>query len=107
MDHDGNQAMDGDVLRLQGELNIYTAMETKERLLAALAAGDALDIDLSGVTEMDTSGVQLLILAKREAARQGKRLALSGHSPAAMDLIDLFNLGGWFGDPLIIPAGRH
>lgn len=93
-------------LRLQGELTIYTAADTKPRLLEALAASDALEINLGEVTEMDTAGVQLLILAKREAASAGKRLTLSEHSPAAMELIELYNLAGWFGDPLVIPAGQ-
>lgn len=93
-------------LHLRGELTIYTAADTKPRLLDALAQADALDINLADVTEIDTAGVQLLILAKREAARAGKRLILSGHSPAAMELIETFNLAGWFGDPLVIPAGQ-
>lgn len=106
MDKDTNQADGAGALHLQGELTIYTAGETKEQLMGALAKADALEVDLAGVTEIDTAGVQLLILAKREAADQGKRLTMSGHSPAVMDLIELFNLGGWFGDPLIITAGR-
>jgi len=92
------------LLRLQGELTIYTAADMKPYLMAALAQTEALEINLSDVTEMDTAGVQLLILAKREATLSGKRLALSGHSPAAMALIELFNLAGWFGDPLVFPA---
>jgi anti-anti-sigma factor len=93
-------------LRLEGELTIYTAGEMKSRLLDALAGTDALELNLNDVTEVDTAGVQLLILVKREAALAGKRLTLSEHSPAVMELIETFNLAGWFGDPLVIPAGQ-
>jgi anti-sigma B factor antagonist len=92
--------------RPEGELSIYTAADSKVALLNALAGAQDLEIDLASVTEIDTAGVQLLILLKREANRQGKRLVLSGHSPAVMELTELYNLAGWFGDPLVIPAGR-
>jgi ABC-type transporter Mla MlaB component len=78
----------------------------KAQLLDALVRADALELNLGEVTELDTAGVQLLILAKREAALAGKHLTLSEHSPAAMELIELFNLAGWFGDPLVITAGQ-
>lgn len=68
---------------------------------------DSLEVGLANVTEMDSAGLQVLILAKREAVRQGKRLALSQHSPAMTELIELYNLAGWFADPLIIPASPH
>jgi anti-sigma B factor antagonist len=93
-----------EALHLQGELTIYTVAEQKTRLLDALARGDGLDINLSNVTEIDSAGLQLLILAKREATSAGKRLRLCEHSPAASELIELYNLAGWFGDPLVIPA---
>jgi anti-sigma B factor antagonist len=92
--------------RPEGELSIYTAGESKAELMNALAGAEDLEIDLASVTEIDTAGVQLLILLKREASRQGKRLALTGHSPAVMELTELYNLAGWFGDPLVIPAGK-
>ncbi|NMG04379.1 STAS domain-containing protein [Azoarcus taiwanensis] len=90
----------------EGELTIYSAAECKDALLAALEESDGLEIDLGSVTEIDTAGVQLLILLKSEAKRAGKTLTLSRHSAAVIDLTELFNLAGWFGDPLVIPAER-
>jgi len=52
------------VLHIEGEFTIFRAMELKPVILAA---PPPLEIDLSGVTEMDTAGLQLLILAKRAA----------------------------------------
>lgn len=92
-------------LHAAGEMTIYTAAELKPALLGALGRSDAIEIDLAGVSELDTSGVQLLMLMKREAVAAGKDLKLSGHSPAVLEVFDLLELGGWFGDPLVLPAG--
>jgi anti-anti-sigma factor len=90
------------MLRIDGELSIYRAAELKTALLAPLQQGTTLDVDLSGVTELDTAGVQLLMLAKNTAQQQGGNLRLSGHSAAVVDVFELLGLAGWFGDPLVI-----
>lgn len=92
-------------LHAVGEMTIYHAAELKPALLAALDQSDAIEIDLSGISELDTSGVQLLMLTKRTAAAAGKALTLSGHSPAVLDVFELLGLGAWFGDPQVLPAG--
>lgn len=89
-----------------GEMTIYSAAELKPVLLDALNQSDEIEIDLSGVSELDTSGVQLLMLMKREAAAAGKALKLAGHSPAVLEVFELLGLGSWFGDPQVLPAGR-
>lgn len=91
-------------LPLEGELTIYTAAELKGRLLEALAAPEPLEIDLSQVSEIDTAGLQLLMLAKREAAARGTSLTLTGHSHAVIECLDLCNLTAAFGDQVVIPA---
>jgi anti-sigma B factor antagonist len=91
-------------VRIDGELTIYQAAELKDTLLAALAAADPLEIDLSRVTELDTAGVQLLMVLKRAARAQGRELRLLGHSPAVLEVFELLNLGGYFGDPVVMAA---
>jgi anti-anti-sigma factor len=97
--HDGLRC-----LSLQGELTIYAVAEVKSALLEALDGAMELEIDLAGVTEIDTAGLQLLLAAKGEALASGLPLRLSGHSAPAVELIDLYDLAGWFGDPLLLPA---
>jgi len=87
-----------------GDMTIYHAAEQKQQLLDALNAGDELDLDLSTVTEIDTAGFQLLLLAKREARRLGKRLNIVAHSSAVREVVDFFNMAADFGDPMLIPA---
>lgn len=98
-DRDGQRC-----LHVRGELTIYAAGAMRTALLDALAGAAELEIDLSGVTEIDTAGVQLLVAAKREALATGLPLRMSGHSVATVELIDLYELAGWFGDPLLLPA---
>lgn len=93
----------GALLRVQGELNIYRAVELKEALLTRLAPSLALQVDLSGVTELDTAGLQVLMLAKNTARSLGGDLNLVAHSPAVVDVLELLNLSSWFGDQLVIP----
>ena len=66
-----------------------------------------MELDLSQVTEIDTAGIQLLMLAKRESMKRGKELRIVAHSPAVSELMDFYNIAGFFGDPLVIPARNH
>ena len=94
-------------VRLQGELTIYHAAEIKQPLIAKLETTRDLEIDLSGIVEIDTAGVQILILLKKEADRLGKTLRLAAHSQAVVEMMNLYNLAGFFGDPLIITARQR
>jgi anti-sigma B factor antagonist len=92
-------------LAIAGEFTIFTALTLKEQLLATIAntpEGGDLDIDLADVTEIDTAGLQLMLLAKREANLTGRNVRFLRHSDAVLDLIDLCDLAGQFGDPVLI-----
>ena len=89
-------------LALKDELTIYTAADQKTKLLAFLTAGDDLEINLANVPEIDTAGLQLLILAKREAALSGKNLRFTMHSKAVLEVLELANLIGSFGDQIVL-----
>lgn len=91
-------------LVITADLTIYHALEQKQVLLDALAASDELELNLSQVGEMDTAGLQLLVLLKREAQRSGKQLRIVAHSQAVSSVIDFCNMAAEFGDPLVIPA---
>ena len=91
-------------LSLTEDLTIYHALEQKTTLLDALEAADELELDLLPVSEIDTAGLQLLILLKKEAQRAGKRVTIVAHSQAVRSVIDFCNLAAELGDPLVIPA---
>ena len=86
------------------DLTIYHALEQKQLLLDALAKSSELELNLSQVSEMDTAGLQLLVLLKKEAQRAGKQVRIVAHSQAVSAVIDFCNMAAEFGDPLVIPA---
>lgn len=89
-------------LTIDDELTIFTAADQKRNLLNFLGTGDDLEINLSQVAEMDTAGLQLLILSKREAGLAGKQLRFVMHSKAVLDILELANLTTAFGDQVVL-----
>ncbi|MEW5755495.1 MAG: STAS domain-containing protein [Pseudomonadota bacterium] len=90
--------------KIDGDMTIYTAAELKPTLLSLLEGGNEAELDLSRVAEIDAAGVQLLMLAKREAARAGKTLRFVNHSQSVVECLDLCNLTAAFGDQVILTS---
>ena len=91
-------------LSITDDLTIYHALELKGTLLDALAQTTDLELNLSQVGEMDTAGLQLLVMLKKEAQRTGKCVHIVAHSQAVSSVVDFCNMAAEFGDPLVIPA---
>lgn len=86
------------VFSLDGAMNIHTAAEIKNELLDCMTGCRELHLDLSQVREIDTAGVQLMLLARFEATRQNRSVHFIGHSEAVREVIQLFNLAASIGD---------
>jgi anti-sigma B factor antagonist len=80
---------------IEGELTIYRAAELKPVLLEA-AAGATPAVDLSQVTEFDSAGLQLLLVAAREAQRHGKCLQLQAPSEAVREVLAMLDMADRF-----------
>lgn len=79
-------------IRIQGELTIYQAYAAVDCLRAGVASGVLTTIDLSGVTELDTAGLQWLLLVQRLTGPESKPLALVNHSPPVLEVLKLAGL---------------
>lgn len=81
------------VLALGPELTINQAADCRDKLLEAMAghSGD-LALDLSTVTEFDSSAVQWLLAARRSLAEQSHRVHIVGASAAVHDALAVFGL---------------
>ncbi|MBK1680489.1 hypothetical protein CKO20_08905 [Rhodocyclus tenuis] len=90
-------------LSLSGELTIYTAAEIRATLAEAMEGVSELEVDLSEISDMDTAGLQLLLLAKRNPRTE---VRLSGHSPAVLRLLGIANLGSALDAPLAAVAAE-
>jgi anti-sigma B factor antagonist len=89
-------------LKLEGEMTIYNALALKSSILAELLNNREVEIDLASVNEMDSAGLQLLLLAKREADNHNKLLRLINHSEATLELFNLYHIAEHFGDPIVL-----
>lgn len=91
-------------IALDGEMTIYRAADLKVTVLEALRKTRVLEIDLAAVTELDTAGLQVLMLAKQTAAAEQRTLRLVQHSPAVVEIFEMLDLVAFFGDAVLIHA---
>jgi len=89
-------------LIFEGEMTIFQASELNVSLQQALKDNASLEVDLSGVTELDTAGVQLMLVAQREATTQGQSLRWCGHSPAVQEVLRRLGLESELGEAISI-----
>lgn len=74
---------------IAGEMNIYAVAGLKEAIGQLAAGHQTLDIDLSGVTEVDTAGLQLILAAR---GLPGCAVRFTRHSPAVRQLLEQVRL---------------
>lgn len=75
------------------ELNIVHAAELRQGWMDQLpAAPDPVELDLSGVQEMDSAGVQLLIALHKELTQRGQALSLTRPSRVVREVLETFGL---------------
>ncbi|MDT9001723.1 STAS domain-containing protein [Paucibacter sp. APW11] len=87
-DDDGTPA-----LVLGPELTIAQAAEVRQQLLDHLADLDApLSLDLSGVSEFDSAGVQVLLALHATLAARGHALTLQSPSAVVRAALDCYQL---------------
>ena len=83
-------------MKVETDMTIFNAAELKNDLLYDLGDCSALEIDLSKVSEIDTSGFQLLFMMKREAVLRNRDFKIASHSPATSAVINLYNMSDYF-----------
>jgi anti-sigma B factor antagonist len=77
---------------VEEELTIVTAADNRQRLLAALGDGNGLRIDLSGVADLDTAGLQVLLMARNEGVRRNVPVEFTEPSPIVAEALALTRL---------------
>jgi anti-sigma B factor antagonist len=83
-------------VHVDGELTVYTCRELKPQLLKQLTVHpDAATLDLSRVSEIDTAGLQLLLIARRHAREGGRELRIKNPSQVVSEVLELCRLGEW------------
>lgn len=87
----------GNARRLQicGEATIYSALSFKSEMLTHLQESPRLEIALDQVTDIDTAGLQVLLMLIKEAARTNKALVWTSVSAKLSTLVGTFHLGAY------------
>jgi len=89
-------------VEVPGDMTIYEAGETRDLFKYAVETNDSINVNLSNVSEIDSSGIQLMVSIKKIAASKEKTVNFIAHSKAVVDLLDLFDLTSYFGDPIVM-----
>lgn len=80
-------------IKVQGEVNIHTAMQLRERLKPFLSpANKEIIVDLSGVNFMDSAGIATLVEGLQWSKTTGGRFVLTGLTENVRDVFSLAKL---------------
>jgi anti-sigma B factor antagonist len=81
-------------MSVQGEIDLYTVPKLQRELATALASGDSirLVVDLSAVDFCDSTGVNVLLAAHRQARERGGDLELAAPRPAVRKILQVTGL---------------
>ncbi|WP_186316055.1 STAS domain-containing protein [Catellatospora sichuanensis] len=66
------------VLRLFGDCDLSSLQDLQQAILSALAESPAVQIDLSAVGFLDSSGIHAMVLGYRHAEQHGRALYVTG-----------------------------
>ena len=83
------------VVRLHGEVDVYTSPELKELLDSVVlgdAAGETIVIDLSGLDFIDSTGLGVLVGALKRARAGGGDVTLRGPQPSILKVLEITGL---------------
>ncbi len=73
---------------IDGELTIYTAQEYTQSLTDGFIADKTLELDLSAVEEIDTSGIQLIAAMAKELVNNCYEMKIISASDAVKEALD-------------------
>ena len=85
---------------VEGELTIYTVPNYRQTFLEQSQGCHGVKIDLAGVTEIDTAGVQFLVALRQHLTGTESGLQLCNPSESVQEALELTRLAGQF-------AGSH
>lgn len=100
------QRADG-TLGIQGEMTVYYVSALRDSLCEALKKTDHLRLNLSDVSAIDITGFQLLMALKVQTKKEGKRLSLHSHNDYILRILDLTGTAAFFGDKIVLGAGKR
>jgi anti-sigma B factor antagonist len=83
-------------LRIDGELDLYSASDVREELTDIAPDVRYVLVDLTGLTFMDSSGLATLLDGARDIAKRRGRMMLVVGDPAVLRVLEVTGLDGYF-----------
>jgi anti-anti-sigma factor len=83
---------------IAGEMSVLTAGDWRARLLAAMGAPGDVELDLSGVSDIDAVAIQALVYLRIEADAWGRAVRLVARSAKIREALEFCNLTRFFDD---------
>ncbi|MFQ3220560.1 MAG: anti-sigma B factor antagonist [Paraglaciecola sp.] len=77
---------------IDDDMTIYSIKELKDGLSEIIDIFQEIDLDLSAVKEIDTTGIQLLLALKRELISKDKKLKISSASAVIIKLMEDYSV---------------
>lgn len=93
-------------LALRGELDVATAHSVGERLTCLLAECRTIDLDLSELSFIDSTGLGVLVRATEAAEQDGAEITIGALSAAVMRVVELTGLAEKLHVSAIHPTNR-
>lgn len=75
-------------LCIDGDFTIYSVEEYRKSIAKRFNADQVLEVDLSEVEDIDTSGLQLLAAMDKQCSDSGTEMMISAASTVAQEAID-------------------
>jgi anti-anti-sigma regulatory factor len=80
-----------DFIKIEGSLSIYEVSKLRDELIKCFETPKGIVLELSGITDCDTAGVQLLCAAQKTASRIGRKFSIE---KATVPVFDALNNAG-------------
>jgi anti-anti-sigma factor len=89
-------------ISISNEMNIYSVGELKKLLDEVIHDKRDMEINLANVSEIDSAGIQLLMLTKKERDNNNLPLSLVQHSNTVLNTFEFLGLVSYFNDPVVL-----
>ncbi|MBR0033156.1 MAG: STAS domain-containing protein [Treponema sp.] len=74
-----------EILKWQGTIGIEQAHSVSKELLEAINNNEDVRLDVSEVEDIDITGIQIIVSARKEAEAQKKKFFITGKIPPAIE----------------------
>ncbi len=88
--------MNTEIYKLGEELDSFNYQEVQDGILAILEKGCSAVLDMTACNYVSSTGLRVLLYAKKMAASKGLKLYLVGVSAEVKDIMDVTGFDGFF-----------